>query len=381
MGTRLLTRAFVLLFVAHFLHAMPFQTLVHLPGFLQQLGADEVQIGILVGTLHAAAIVARPLVGRVMDTRGRKIVVLVGGLTNLLASVLYLTIEALGPWVYVVRIVHGLAEGMLFAVLFTVAADLAPSARRTEALAVFGISGLLPLAVGGVLGDWVLARASYTELFIVLAGAAALGVLVSLPVPDSRPPRAERAARPVIVSAFQPDLVPVWFLSLAFTLGIASYFAFLKIYVPQIEGASVGAFFTAYVGAAIVLRGLFAWVPDRFGRKRVLIPALVSLAGGLLMLAEATTGAEVVVAGVLAGIGHGYTFPILSALAVDRARTEERGAAMALFTAVADLGVLIGGPLLGATIEAIGFRGMFTVAAAIPLAGIAAFLPWDRGRR
>jgi MFS family permease len=378
----MLTGAFVLVFVVHFLHAVPFFTLVHLPGFLVELGAEEAQIGLIVATLHAVAILMRPSVGRIIDVHGRRAVMLAGGGVNVLASLLYLTIDHLGPWVYVVRGIHGLAEAALFAVLFTIAADLAPARRRTETLAIFGISGLLPLAVGGLLGDWILARGTYADLFWVLAGAAALGLALSLAVKDSRPRPgpAEERARPFVVSAAQPDLLPIWLVALTFAVGIASYFTFLKTFVLETNVGSVGSFFTVYVTAAVLLRAVLGWVPDRVGAKRVLYPAMVSLCVALLLLARAESDAEVILSGFIAGVGHGYVFPILSSMVVDRARTAERGAAIALFTAVMDLGVLIGGPVLGLVVQRFGYSVMFFTAAGLPAAGALAFALWDRRR-
>jgi MFS family permease len=378
----MLTGAFVLVFVVHFLHAVPFFTLVHLPGFLVELGAEEAQIGLIVATLHAVAILMRSSVGRIIDVHGRRAVMLAGGGVNVLASLLYLTIDHLGPWVYVVRGIHGLAEAALFAVLFTIAADLAPARRRTETLAIFGISGLLPLAVGGLLGDWILARGTYADLFWVLAGAAALGLALSLAVKDSRPRPgpAEERARPFVVSAAQPDLLPIWLVALTFAVGIASYFTFLKTFVLETNVGSVGSFFTVYVTAAVLLRAVLGWVPDRVGAKRVLYPAMVSLCVALLLLARAESDAEVILSGFIAGVGHGYVFPILSSMVVDRARTAERGAAIALFTAVMDLGVLIGGPVLGLVVQRFGYSVMFFTAAGLPAAGALAFALWDRRR-
>jgi MFS family permease len=143
---------------------------------------------------------------------------------------------------------------------------------------------------------------------------------------------------------------------------------------------SVGGFFTAYSGAAVVLRLFLAWLPERVGPKRVLFPAMALLAVGLALLAEADGPVEVLVAGACAGLGHGFTFPILMGLVVTRARDADRGSAMAIFTALFDLGALIGGPTFGFVVDARGFPSMFVAASAVIVVGIAGFAAWDRGR-
>ena len=143
---------------------------------------------------------------------------------------------------------------------------------------------------------------------------------------------------------------------------------------------SVGAFFAAYSGIAITLRLLAGSLPDRVGQKRVLYPALTSLTAGFAVLALAGSGTSVVVAGLLCGAGHAYAFPIMLAMVVTRARSADRGSAIAIFTGLFDLGTLIGGPALGAAIRFGSYPVMFFGAAAWTLFGTIVFARWDRRR-
>ncbi len=316
-----------------------------------------------------------------MDRRGRLLPIWLGGVLNTLVCVLYLTVDSIGPWIYAVRVLHGLAEALLFTGFFTLAADWVPARRRTEGLALFGVSGMLPISLGGLIGDAVLERAGYPELF-GLAGAIALASL-ALSIPLREAPRTVgegEAPRGFSAAATQRNLVPLWFVGTIFSLALTAVFTFIKRFVMETELGSVGLFFTAYTVAALVLRVFFGWVPDRVGPKRVLLPALAVLALGFHAVATAESARDVAWAGVLCGVGHGYTFPILFSLVVGRARDAERGAAMSIFTALFDVGVLMGGPSLGWVIDAHGFGTMFNGAAVLVLAGTAVFALWDRRR-
>ena len=149
MPNRLFTRAFVSVFLANTFMELAWSLFLHFPGYLHDLGADEFQIGILVGVAALASIGIRPWIGRAMDLRGRRQVIIAGNILHVAVLALYLTVTALGPWVYIVRILHGLASAMLFTSLFTYAADVVPAARRTQGIAIFGISGLMPIGLGG----------------------------------------------------------------------------------------------------------------------------------------------------------------------------------------------------------------------------------------
>jgi MFS family permease len=376
--TPLLTRPFVLAFAANLLHGLSFFLFVHLPGFLSDLGADETEIGVLFAVAAVAAIAARPAVGRSLDERGRRPVIVVSGAINLLAVLLYLTVTSLGVWVYVVRALHGVAQAAVFTALFTLGADAVPESRRTEGLALFGVSGLLPIALGGLIGDAIITEWGFTELFwaaAVFAGSA-YGIALTL----AEPPRIETAeTRPGFFRAIrQQSLMPLWWIVGTFSLVLTGYFTFLRTFVDETGIGTVGAFFAFYAGTAITLRLLFARLPARIGEKRVLLPSLVALVAGFLVLARAGSATDIAVAGVLCGIGHGYAFPILFAFTVTRAAPEIRGSAIAFFTALFDIGVLVGAPALGAVIEGAGYSAMFTTAAVTLAAATALYFAWDR---
>jgi len=174
----LLSRQFVFCFAANFLQNLAFTLYLHLSGFLYELGADEVRIGVIVSLTAATAILWRPPLGNAMDERGRRGVILAGGILNVLVCALYPTVRDLGLWLYVVRAAHGIAEATLFTALMTHAADLLPARRRTEGIALYGISGLLPMSISGVLGDVILRHGDYTDLFHVAAAFALVSLVV-----------------------------------------------------------------------------------------------------------------------------------------------------------------------------------------------------------
>jgi len=378
---RLLTRPFVLCFAANLAQGLSFSLFLHFPGFLNRLGASEVEIGLISGIAGMAAILARPPIGPSMDRRGRRGVILLGGLLNVVACAGYLAVTGIGPLVYGLRIVQGLGVAMLFTALFTYGADWVPASRRTQGLAIFGVSGMLPISLGAVLGDWILARASYAELFEAATGLALLSFLLSLPLRDRpRDPRGREPSRGFLAALSQPDLLPLWWVGGIFAIALASVFVFFKRYVEETGIGTVGDFFSAYAGTAIALRLFLGWLPDRVGPKRVLFPALLGLVAAFLLLADAERPGQVILAGVLFGFGHGFTFPILFGILVTRAGEADRGSAMAIFTALFDAGVVVGGPLFGAAITWGGFSAMYGVAAAAVTLGAAFFAVWDRGR-
>lgn len=376
----LFTRALALAFAANFLQGIAFNLFLNLPGFLTELGASKTEVGLIWGVTAAAAIVSRPGVGRIMDLRGRRIVFVAGGLLNVLVCGLYLTVASIGLWVAAIRVLHGMAEAMLFSGLFTYAADHVPVSRRTEGIAIFGISGLLPISVGAALGEFLEGAYGYDALFVGGAVLAGVSLLLSLPLrdlpgdPDAEPPRRFLAA------LGQTDLRPLWVATGVFATALAAPFTFMKPFVMETGIGSMATFFNAYALSGVGLRLLLSGLPDRVGPKRALFPAMAMLMVGFVVLVGAEDGTDLRLAGVACGLGHGLTFPILMGLVVGRARDAERGAAMATFTALFDVGMLLGGPLFGGLIDASGFPAAFGVGGGLLALGALGFAWWDRGR-
>src|SRR5919109_2823423 len=134
---RLSSRPSALCALANFAQAVSFSLFLHFPGFLKELGAGESEIGVLVSLTALSAVALGPFFGRLMDRRGRRPVVIGGNLLNVGGVGLYLTFQALGPALYIVRILHGVAGTMLYSSLFNFSPGIIPPAPRAQGAAPF----------------------------------------------------------------------------------------------------------------------------------------------------------------------------------------------------------------------------------------------------
>jgi MFS family permease len=376
----LFTRAFVLAALATMMLSLAAFLFVHLPGFLQQLGAGEAEIGRIMAAQALGSIVAWPLVGRVMDARGRRVVILGGSALFIVVIAFYLVIDSLGWFLYAVRVIEGVAHTMWYTALFTYGADLVPAERRTQGLAIFGIAGLVTIGLGAQFGDAILAYANYRELFLGALGFAALGLILSLPLRDVRQPHDALSlpARGLVAITAQPNLLPIWIAATAFFISFAALFIFMKTFVPTLHLGGVSGFFTAYAAVAVSLRLFLGWLPDRLGPRSMLGIAMLCYALGFVVLSAAQTPLHVLLAGVLCGAGHGYTYPVLFSLLVERAKPRERGSAMAFYTTIDLLSPLLAGPIFGIVIELAGYGVAFAGVAVLLAAGVGLFYGIDR---
>jgi len=360
----LATRAYALVFVAHFMHAMSLHSYIQISGWLEGFGLSEVRIGWLIGLSAAMAVAIRPTLGRWMDRKGRKVVILAGGVASVIASASYLTISSAGPALWCIRVVHGFAQAALFSAMFTLAADVTPPHRRAQGIAIFGISGLIPMSLANLMGDYLTRDGDYSMFFASTAVYAALGLLLTLPLAESMPEGDSKMRTPSFMEVMSTrSLAALWLLGGGYALALSPCFTFLKLHVADLGVGSPGRFFTGFAGAAVVLRLGFGGIPDRFGFRRALIPAMFCTALGLAMLWVARSDAHILIAGLLCGVGHGFTFPVLSAMIVERCDVRGRGTAISSFTALFDLGMLVGAPAFGALATELSYSGAFAVSA------------------
>jgi MFS family permease len=89
-------------------------SLATLPFYVtEELGGGDLAVGFVVATIAVAAIVARPVAGRIADRRGYKPILLAGAAACSLAGALYfvsLHVAVLIP----VRLVHGIGEAAVY---------------------------------------------------------------------------------------------------------------------------------------------------------------------------------------------------------------------------------------------------------------------------
>src|SRR5690606_1425437 len=124
------------------------------------------------------------------------------------------------------------AQGALFSSLFTFAADIVPASRRTEGLGLFGVFGMLPFSLGGLLGDFVLARGTYHDLFLVSAVIALVALLASIPLREPERPRVAAGPGAGFFGALrQRDLLPIWVVGSLVGVAAAGVYTFVKMLV------------------------------------------------------------------------------------------------------------------------------------------------------
>ncbi len=375
---RLLTPVFILVWVAGLLQEQAWSLMIHFPGHLSDLGASETMIGLLYSLSAVFGLLLRPLLGRVMDNLGRRPVLLASGLGNAAALGILTVTASLNWFLATVFVAHRVLQIALFTALLTLSADVLPKSRRTQGLAIYGLGGLIPLATGGAMGDILLDVGDFDLLFICAALLSVASWSLVWRVPIYPAGAAGGPRRGFWAALRQIDLLPVWWLTMLFAVGLAALFTFIRTFVDERRVGSVGMFFLVYGGVAIAVRIFSSGRLDSTRQLPLIGGALGAYAAGFLVIADAATAPALAIGASLLGLGHGLLFPIMTAQVVSRARESERGSAMAIFTSLFDLAVLTAAPAVGAIIDWRGYATAFNALGVFLVAGTVLYFVWER---
>ncbi|EFH11112.1 MFS transporter [Teichococcus cervicalis] len=138
------------------------------------------------------------LAGRKAGIWGRKTLFLAGFLVLPLRGVLY-TLSDNAAWLVGVQLLDGIGAGLFGVLLPLMVADLTRGTGHFgAALGITAVVQGLGAASANALAGWVAARFGFDAAFLLLAGSAAIGVVVfALAMPETRPdPRLPPGAQP-----------------------------------------------------------------------------------------------------------------------------------------------------------------------------------------
>lgn len=372
----------------------------HYARWISFLGGDVREVGWIMGSSAVASLVLRPWLGQWINLLGPRVTWALGFGIFAVGTLGNRALDDLDWRIWILRACIVLGTAFVFASSLTYVSLIAPARRRTEAIGTLGISGFLGMLSGPYLGDIILGsettrqRGDFDALFLTAAAALALpGVLLFF----LRPPPVGSRPRPVRLGEFLRTVRRHWpgtilLVNAVFGLCMAVPFGFLADYAdkfrlstPEVSG--IGVFFVGYAGCGIAVRLAFRRLPDRRGRRKVLLGGLVFFGAGMLcfLAVEPAQPRWLIVPGLVCGLGHGLTFHTMTSLTLESFPSHVRGTGSALAFMLVDFGMIAGAPILGEIAAAFGYAALFVTVGASCLATAAIYtassIPVWRARR
>ena len=378
----LYTRSFVSLLLAQAAFGYAFSTFFLLPKFITKaLGAGPDQIGLVMAAFGATSVFCIPLVGSLVDRFGRRRFMTAGALVMAATAVAFLRVTEIGPLLFGLRALQGVAFSMTFIASATLASDLAPPDRLGQALGVFGVSMLSMHAIAPAVAETLVAAAGWNAVFLAAAALALVCAAGTAFVrePAARPPRDEDGMPSLFGVARRPRSLRIMAVTALSGAAFGIMMTYSQPFALSLGRENVRGFFVAYAIAAASVRLGFGSMADRIGRDRVSVLSLAAYGLVVLSMAKLRAGwLEPIGAGF--GLAHGLFYPAFNALALDAAGPNERGKVMALYNGSFNAGNSGATLALGFLAARAGYPAVFVAAAAGVFTGVVLLVLSPEGR-
>jgi MFS family permease len=358
--------ALLILYAVVFLNLAGFGLVVPLlPFFAKSLHAEAWQVTLMFSAYSLGQFFAEPFWGRLSDRVGRKPVLIVTTLVNVVGYVAL----AFAPDIWtavVVRLVTGLGSGNISTIQGYVA-DVSPPQLRAGRLgylgAAFGLGFVIGPGGGLLLGPHA-GREGFQLLLFGAAGLCALACLgVTLFVKESRTVRDPAAKRPAFLSGFGDAVrnpvisrvLPVTLVYMGAFSGMESTFG---LWTQARFGWGVREVSLAFVVVGVVSALSQALLTGRlaraFGEARVLAVGISLFGLSLLIQFLAREAWMVPVVMCFGAFGMSLAMPNISALISRASPPDRQGALLGLNMAAASSARILGPVIAGQLFSRIG---------------------------
>ena len=319
------------------------------PLALDAAGSGHHIIGWVMGLFSIAAVITRPIMGKLTALKGEYWVISLGMAVSFLASMAYNLVTVFGPGMLLIRAIHGIGFSAFISGSFSLAAKAFDPSRRAEAFSMVGISIMGGVALAPPLGEFLIREWGFHGLYIAASGSLVLAWFAAF-----------IAIRPLALSLRTDEKATVKYLpilknpSFIFLLISTFIFAHCQSTVPNFlaliaaeKGVSSGRVFFASYSVAILVLFTMGRLIDRFGKLLFLRLSYPIFLLGILLIPGMIKSSLFPLPAALYGIGMGLLFPTHNALAASHGKTIEKPAIMSLFTAVYDTGFITGAVVSG----------------------------------
>jgi MFS transporter len=277
------------------------------------------------------------IAGRVADFAGRRRVVAAGLTVQIAAMLAFMGAQGV-EWLFVARVLQGIATGVITGALSAWLLDLAPDDDRRLGSTVGSLAPVAGLALGalgsGIIVQYLPDPLHLVYWLLVWVYLAALAAIASIPDPVPRRPGWRQSLRPRVgvpaaartaFVAMTPAIVAVWAIAgLYLALGPSLAITLLGS-TDRVSGGLV-------IGALLGTGTLSSWLVRHADPETIVVPgSVVLIAGVALTLAGVALASPIVffAGSVVAGLGFGPAFAGPFRSVAQLAPPDARGALLA----------------------------------------------------
>ena len=345
-----------------------------LPIIAEDLRVTGVWMGMIFSGFAISRAIIMPVMGGLSDKYGRKIFIASGLLLLAVISLLYLpahneyTLTA-------VRLLHGLAAGMVIPVALAYAGEIAQEGKEGKTMGIFNMVFYLGLAAGPLFGGVLWHAFGAASVFYVMSGISALAFLLVLPfLPEVKKPKTSKTEEHVpFKTIIKHDAAKI---ILLITLITAFRTAILMSFLPSlasgfnINAAQVGIIIFVGIFFTGILQPYFGTVADKLSKYKMLLQIIIGSFIGTIVLFMVPLCNDLItllLVNVIIGIGAAISMPVATDIAVVLGRKVGIGSWMGIFSSTISVGIIIAPLMSGVVMDYSGINSVFYFAGIVSL--------------
>lgn len=358
--SKIWTLEFIIIFAFHFVVMFSmYATLVT----VGSVAIDEYNIspstaGLVASIFIVGVLAGRALSGYQVNRIGARKLMYIGTVLFFLTYILYF-IEGGLYLLVAVRLLNGIATGIVSTAMNTLATISLPEARRGEGISYFSLSMVIGAAVGPFLSFLLLENISFNTM---LFGVGILVFLMSFLLPLIKVNNFVQGGKhqKAKFAMIDKDVLPLGVSILFMGLAYSAVLSFLNVFAQERDlVAAASVFFIVYSVTILLTRPYTGKVLDLKGANIVLYPAFIVMAAGFITLGQATSGFMLLLAAVLIGLGFGNHQSVSQAVCVKTADKGNVGLATSTYFIMLEIGLGFGPFILGYFVPYTGYGGLY----------------------
>ncbi len=350
---KLFNSNFLILSTASFLMFVSFYLLMPIIAMytIEEFGASPTTAGYVVSSYIITALLMRPFSGYLVDKYNhRKFYIFTMALFSILMGG-YIVSNSIGTLI-LTRVLLGTCFAIATTAGSTLIIDVLPSNRRSEGIGYYGAFVVLSMAIGPMLGLYLLDIFHYKGLFMMAILSSAIGFLLTLFVKtDNHKHKSGAHSNVKLLSLdrfFLKEATPIGIVMALIYFLNGAFMVYVSIYIKNSgQDISSGNFFLLFALGVIVSRTLTGKALNEGRNFAVLQTGIMMIIIGTAVFIYFLNAWTFIIVSVILGAGFGMSGPAVQTMMIDIVSHNKRGTANSTYFIALDLGsglgMLLGG--------------------------------------
>lgn len=247
-----------------------------IPVYAVQLGAQGLEIGLIIAGFNIARSLSNPFIGRLCDIVNHKQLIATGLLLCALVSFLYLAANSIYVLI-VVRLLHGLASAFVLPVAVALAALIAPKEQLGKYTGTLNMAVMVGMGTGPIIGGVINDVFGMNYVFISMGTISFLtfiGTLIGVPKSISSQSVCQNKRPTQIRHFFQHRSIQGLLLLRFFaSVGQGAVYTFLPVLAHQMNliGSQIGTILSVNILTIAVLQRTLGSFADRVNSVFIMV--------------------------------------------------------------------------------------------------------------